>query len=368
MKKVNLFLAGCSDIYGGPIRSTFGMTNGLKKLGHTVCLFSQAIKSEASIVRENTIFRGTYFANKNRLFKLGFVGFVHGMRADRGSVNIINGIWHPYYLCVLLGLSLTWKNIHLIFPRGALSDHTLKRKSSLKICFLRIYMLMALNGKFVATSETEKKDVEKIVTSTIEILPNILDIRNVPQVDLSCHDERGPTSFIFISRLDEGKGILELLDALVLLDGDWTLSIYGNDDVGLFEHIQNFLVSHDLTNKVFLHPHIPNEVVLDKLKRADCLVFPSKSENFGNIVVEAFSQGTPVITTVHTPWIEIEKKKLGFLCDGSSGSILEAMQRFIGLSHTERRILQKSTKQYYKNHLTMDILLDRLEEIINGCN
>lgn len=42
------------------------------------------------------------------------------------------------------------------------------------------------------------------------------------------------------------------------------------------------------------------------------ILLVSESENFGNVIIEALSQGTPVIASCGTPWAEIEKKNAGF--------------------------------------------------------
>ena len=39
---------------------------------------------------------------------------------------------------------------------------------------------------------------------------------------------------------------------------------------------------------------------------------PSHNENFGNVVVESLSQGTPVIASTGTPWKILEKYHAGY--------------------------------------------------------
>ncbi len=47
-------------------------------------------------------------------------------------------------------------------------------------------------------------------------------------------------------------------------------------------------------------PSLPHQEVLAEMGRHDVLVFPSLFEGFGLVILEAMSQGLPVITTPHT--------------------------------------------------------------------
>ena len=49
---------------------------------------------------------------------------------------------------------------------------------------------------------------------------------------------------------------------------------------------------------------------MDTLSKHDLFVFPSLSENFGHVIFESLSAGTPVITSVHTPWKTNDSKSL----------------------------------------------------------
>ena len=51
------------------------------------------------------------------------------------------------------------------------------------------------------------------------------------------------------------------------------------------------------------------------LSKSYCLVLPSKSENFENVVLEAISQKTPVITSKNTPWEILIKHNSGYWVD-----------------------------------------------------
>ena len=71
------------------------------------------------------------------------------------------------------------------------------------------------------------------------------------------------------------------------------------------------------------------------LSKSYCLVLPSKSENFGNVVLEAISQKTPVITSKNTPWEILIKHNSGYWVDASVKSIKDASLMDFTLASTQ---------------------------------
>jgi glycosyltransferase involved in cell wall biosynthesis len=65
------------------------------------------------------------------------------------------------------------------------------------------------------------------------------------------------------------------------------------------------------------------------LHSARLFVLPSYSENFGNVVAEAFAHGTPVITTNATPWTDLDARGCGWSIapnvEALSAALREAM-------------------------------------------
>ena len=73
---------------------------------------------------------------------------------------------------------------------------------------------------------------------------------------------------------------------------------------------------------------------------AKCLLLMSKSENFGNVIVEALSQGTPVIASKGTPWQQLDTKGAGWWIDAVPDKIAYAVDNLLALDDEENRALR----------------------------
>ena len=66
----------------------------------------------------------------------------------------------------------------------------------------------------------------------------------------------------------------------------------------MFEDLKKFVMENNLSTRVILHGHINDKkILLQKMREADLFFFPSLSEGSPRVVIEAMSQGIPVLTT-----------------------------------------------------------------------
>ena len=68
---------------------------------------------------------------------------------------------------------------------------------------------------------------------------------------------------------------------------------------------------------VTVHGPIPHHRLVDELRAADALIFPTLCDGFGMVATEAWSQGTPVLTTARAGAFD-------FLRNGENGYLMEA--------------------------------------------
>jgi len=93
------------------------------------------------------------------------------------------------------------------------------------------------------------------------------------------------------------------------------------------------------------HRHVaslPHAEILAEMRRHDVFVFPSLFDGFGLVLLEAMSQGLPVITTAHSAGSDI-------ITDGKEGFVVpirssEAIAEKLQLLHGDRdRLHQMGT-------------------------
>ncbi|MHB9032541.1 MAG: glycosyltransferase [Anaerolineae bacterium] len=102
----------------------------------------------------------------------------------------------------------------------------------------------------------------------------------------------------YAGRLVEQKGLMVLLQALNLLEGSWRLEICGSGP--LQPRMENYLLEHNIRERVTFHHQIPSYQMPDFYRRLDVLVLPSLTtvswkEQFGRVLIEAMACGVPVI-------------------------------------------------------------------------
>jgi glycosyltransferase involved in cell wall biosynthesis len=158
---------------------------------------------------------------------------------------------------------------------------------------------------------------KKGLTNPIAIIPNGIELEDFPLKEVS---KSGTIKkILFLSRIHYKKGLEVLIEAWSQLPSsltkDWKIDMIGNGERDYIDELNSMISKKELTESI----HIKSPVYgLEKIKAyqdADLFILPTFSENFGIVVVEALSCGTPVITTKGAPWEELNKQDCGWWID-----------------------------------------------------
>lgn len=100
------------------------------------------------------------------------------------------------------------------------------------------------------------------------------------------------TTFVYVARLDENKGIKFLIDVWSEID-DYTLHIYGDGE--LKEYVEQ---ASKQKNNIKYFGFKPQDEIYKDLVKSQALIFPSKCyEGFPMNITEALSLGVPILSS-----------------------------------------------------------------------
>jgi glycosyltransferase involved in cell wall biosynthesis len=129
---------------------------------------------------------------------------------------------------------------------------------------------------------------------------------------------------LFVGRLDEGKGVLDLINAVDNLDV--RLRIVG--DGNRRDAFESFARERLAPNKYEFVGEVSHDGIDEEYRMADVFCLPSYHESFGIVVLEALACGLPVVTTAIDAIEEyIDHEKNGLLFEPGDVATLEAHLR-----------------------------------------
>ncbi len=142
--------------------------------------------------------------------------------------------------------------------------------------------------KYIVLTEFQKR---KFLESSLGISEKKFAVKPNFSVDYGVGKSKREPFFLYVGRLSKEKGIATLLEAFKQLK--FTLKIVG--DGNLKDLVRDY--ANRYPNIEYLGFQ-PKDKVISLMKRCRALVFPSECyEGFPMVLVEAFSTGTPVISS-----------------------------------------------------------------------
>lgn len=199
----------------------------------------------------------------------------------------------------------------------------------------------------------------------ISIISNIyLDLKKY-KITKNLEDKRNLIGFI--SRLNEGKGIMNFVNAipLILKESDDLEFLIGGDGP-LFDKIKIVLEDKGLHDRVKLTGWIPHDELPDNLNELKLLVFPSYSEGLPNIVSESMACGTPVLATPvgGVPDL-IKDEETGFIMESNSPECI-AKNVIRALNHPDLDRIVKNARKLIEEKYTYKTAVERYRVMLNN--
>jgi len=161
--------------------------------------------------------------------------------------------------------------------------------------FSRLILTKSANLHLTA-SQVNANLMNEFGASEVKILPNGVDIE---KFDFKL-DNREQRLILFVGRFERDKGIHILLESLKLLDMPTKLVIIGpNQDTAYLNDMLHVIeeINREKKHEILYLGSLSHDEIIQWHHRATIFVCPSLHEDFGIVILEAMSSGTPVIAS-----------------------------------------------------------------------
>jgi glycosyltransferase involved in cell wall biosynthesis len=328
--------------YGGTIVSVHGLCRALARRGHDVHVFTTSVDGPAdSAVPHNTAVEidgvKVWYFQSQQARRLYFAPPLAGML--RGHVREFAVVHtHAIYLWPLwtaARAALAAGVPYVVSPRGMLEKALIENKSLLWKAALIGFVEKRTLENAAAIHVTSGREADEARAFGFD-LPPMCEIPNGVDIEADAIGEVSPAISavisdgpyaLFLGRINWKKGLDRLIRALAHAP-HVRLVLAGNDEEGYRQVLEPLARAQGVAPRVAFAGPVAGADKLALLKRAQLLVLPSYSENFGNVVLEAMAAGRPVVVTPEVGVAELVRESgAGLVVDGDAISLGRAMAR-----------------------------------------
>lgn len=327
---------------GGPIYTLLWHCKALKREGVSVKIFTtttgfNSIKSH--IPKKNTVLNTEMGDIVYRSGSLAMVKNIKSVINEASANDIVhlNSFFSPISFLTFLALKAFRQKTKVVWSvRGEFNKNAINFNTKKKIPILKLIRPKVGNVLFHSTSIQETKDIKtQFSNANVIEVPNFIELH--PKVETPKKNE-----ILFLGRIHPIKNIEHIIEAIQLSKAfkksNYKLKIVGKYEErykSYYDSLVHLVNHYKLEQHVEFIDHIVGMAKWQTYAQAKFLCLPSKTENFGNVVVEALSQGTPVIASLGTPWESLNTQKAGYHVSNAPQSLALVFDDIVNLSKAE---------------------------------
>lgn len=265
---------------------------------------------------------------------------------------IAHGLWqwpsHQAYI------NYRKKNIpYLVFPHGML-DPWFKKTYKLKHIKKQIYWWLRENKSLSNSQAVCFTTEEECILARKTFLPykcnekvTGLGVKSPPDNLKKCHETfisqysilKDKKCLLYMGRFHSKKGVDLLIDAFLKNKKQDEILVLA----GPIDNLNSYLsyltkLSEKNSNSIIWTGMLKDEFKWGALVHADALILPSHQENFGMVVAESLSVGTPVyLTNKVNLWNEVISAGAGFVANDDPRGINNLLKKWVAGEHNQMK-------------------------------
>jgi glycosyltransferase involved in cell wall biosynthesis len=368
--------------YGGPAQQAYLMCRELVKRGHNVTVYTTDVLDSRSRMNQNsnpTIIEGIkVFRFKNISNNLAYKNFpcapwmTIALWKNIKNYDIVHIHEYRTFQTIITYYHAKKFEVPYIFQARGDIDPII-RFQKIKVLFDKIWGSSICRNakKCIPTAKIEAIQYREMGVSEkqIEIIQNAIDIdqyRKAPKYgEFRKKYSISSTEKIILSigRIHVKKGLDLLIKSFAQIQEEipHTLLVIVGPDEGFLSELDKLSKILTIQDKIIFTGPLYGEQKLMAYRDADVFVLPSKSENFGNVVIEALACGTPVIVTNLCGVAEWITDEIGYNINYDEQELSLALKNI--LSDDKKRIMMGENAIRYGENFSIKQTIIKFEKV-----
>lgn len=283
----------------------------------------------------------------------------------RPDIVHVNCCWTPD--CAMIQRLAQKRGYKVVLtPHGMLEPWIIKRHYwTRKVPALWLYQKAAVQRAncVQATAESERDNLLKLgYNSNIKVVRLGIDAESI-EMKRSWKKSR---QILFLSRVHVKKGINFLVEAADVLRNElqgYKILVAGEGNADYVEAMNRMICDRGLQDIVKLIGGVYGDEKWRLFQTSDFFVLPTHSENFGLAIAESLASGTPVITTVGTPWNDLNDTNSGAWIEIGTQPLTDTLRKFLALSDEELETMGRNGRKLIETKYSAHVMAEQMMEV-----
>ena len=251
----------------------------------------------------------------------------------------------------------------VLTPHGMLEPWIVRRHYlTRKLPALLLYQRAAIRNAdcIQATAESERDNLLRLgYNGNVRVVRLGIDADGIEMK----RSWRKTRQILFLSRVHVKKGIDYLVEAASELRDElrgYKIVVAGEGDADYVASLKRQIADCGLQDMIELTGGVYGEQKWKLFCDSDFFVLPTHSENFGLAIAEALASGTPVITTVGTPWSDLNTHCAGAWIEIGTKPLTETLRRFSSYSETDLEQMGRNGRKLIETKYSAMVMAEEM--------